>query len=274
MNIGIVPGAFSLIYFTADPLKAKQAFGAGVEAILVDCENKDKEQRQNGYNTEINYNRPKDIAKMRQACPDGTILCRVNSARTETNAADINMAFDCGANGIVLPLVESKQDVEETLRIIDGRGALIAMIETETGYRNIDEIVHSSIDAIYIGLNDFSISRGGTPLFQPLIDGTIEEIIAKSPVPVGVGGVTDPLFGSPIRSHTIIKEYQRLNVKFSILRRSFEKAIQDDSMQNVITRIKEAYTASANRDTETALAHALDFKRVIQQQEQMEASNV
>jgi 2-keto-3-deoxy-L-rhamnonate aldolase RhmA len=122
------------------------------------------------------------------------------------------------------------------------------MIETETGYQHRDEIARADVAAVYVGLNDFSISRSGTPLFQPLVDGTVENIVQSSRVPVGVGGVTDPHAGWPIKSRDIIQEYQRLGVQFSILRRSFEEAIKSEPMEKVITRIKDAYRHASLRD--------------------------
>jgi 2-keto-3-deoxy-L-rhamnonate aldolase RhmA len=244
------PNTFSLIYFTANPIKAKSAFDAGVDAVLVDCENNGKEKGQTGYNTEINYHKPIDIAKVRDVNPKGRIFCRVNSAKTTSNFEDINMAINSGAEGIVLPLVESKEDIEKTNEIINKRALLIAMIETEAGYQNIEEIVQSEIDAVYVGLNDFSISRQGAPLFEPLIDGTIQQIITKCNVPVGVGGVTAPQAGWPIKSQTIIQEYQRLGVKFSILRRSFEEAIKLQPIEEVVTEIRKAYDHASLRNLE------------------------
>lgn len=254
---------FSLIYFTADPQKASQAFGAGVSAVLVDCENKGKENRQNGFNTEINYNTPSDILAVRKNCPEGTILCRVNSAKSDKFSEEVEAAFNAGANGIILPMTESSDDIQKALDAIKGRGSLTIMIETESGFKNIDSLISENIDSIYVGLNDLSISRGGTQLFAPLVDKTIQEIVQKSPVPVGVGGVTDPLLGFPISSDDIIKEYERLGVKFSVLRRSFEEAAKQDSMINIIDRIHDSYLLASKRSHKEKRADSDKFRQTI-----------
>jgi 2-keto-3-deoxy-L-rhamnonate aldolase RhmA len=254
---------FALIYFTADPYKAEQAFDAGVDTVLVDCENKDKESRQTGFNTEINYNIPDDIIAVRKQCPKGNILCRVNSVETGTFAEEVDAAFNAGANGIVLPMTESKDDIQKALAAIKGRGTLTIMIETESGFQNLESLITENIDSIYVGLNDLSISRGGTQLFTPLIDETIQEVVRKSPVPVGVGGVTDPLQGFPIGSGDIIKEYERLGVRFSVLRRSFEEALKQDSMAKIVERIRNSYEYASERSGKEKQGDNDKFKQII-----------
>lgn len=258
------PNKFSLIYFTADTDKAVAALNAGVDAVLIDCENKGKENRQTGFNTEINYHTPEDIRPIRQAAPSGRILCRVNAVSSGDFADEINAAFDAGASGIVLPMVETEDDVSIALDIVAGRGSLTVMVETEKGFQNLSSIVNrKGIDSIYVGLNDLSISRGGQQLFKPLVDGTIKEITTKSPVAVGVGGVTDPLLGFPVSSNEIIKEYQALGVKFSILRRSFEEAIKTDSISSIVKRIHHAYELAGTRASQEQDRDSINFEQII-----------
>lgn len=55
----------SLVYFTANPLKARDIIQAGADAIFVDCESLYKYDRQVGFNTEINNNTPDDVGRIK-----------------------------------------------------------------------------------------------------------------------------------------------------------------------------------------------------------------
>lgn len=171
-------------------------------------------------------------------------MCRVNNDFEKTTEAQIETAISCGANTIVLPLTESVEHIIRAKAVIKHRAQLIVMIESQIGVDNFHDISKESFAAVYIGLNDLSISRGGRPLFQPLWDGTVEKIIALSRVPVGVGGITEPSFGHPIKSQDIIERYAELGVKFTVLRRSFESAIQSVKPEVAISNIKGAYIKS------------------------------
>ncbi len=231
----------SLVYFTSDPLKGRTILRSGADAVLVDCENIGKTKRQEGFDTEINYNRPEQVGSMRRMNPFAHIMCRVNNDFGATTEKQIEIAISCGVDTIVLPMTESTDDIVKANAIINDRVNLIIMIESQTGLENFSSMIGQKFEAIYVGLNDLSISRGGRPLFEPLYDGTIKKLIAQSTVPVGVGGVTDPSMGGLVESSEIIKQYSQLDVKFSILRRSFEHAITKLPPAKVLSNIRNVY---------------------------------
>lgn len=169
------------------------------------------------------------------------IICRVNNDFEGTTEPQIESAIINGANSIIIPMVEDAKQIIRAISAIQGRAKLIIMIESQAGVENLEALVKCKFDAIYVGLNDLSISRGGSSLFEPLSDGTVKRIIATSKVPVGVGGVTDPSLGELVKSEYIIKKYAELGVKFSVLRRSFEQAITKNSPDIVISNIKKCY---------------------------------
>ena len=235
----------SLVYFTSDPLIGRTMIKDGVDALLLDCETVGKNIRQKGFNTQINSNKPDQIEAMRAINPTAHIMCRVNNADDRSTEFQIQLAIKYGVNIIVLPLTESRDHVRKINKIINDRVKLIIMIETQKGVNNFKDISKEKFDAVYVGLNDLSISRGGRPLFEPLVDGTMENLIANTNRPVGVGGATDPSEGYPIKSGMIISEYARLGVKFTVLRRSFEQTIQTKPAIDVIKNIKQSYDESS-----------------------------
>ncbi|MBC7512283.1 hypothetical protein H7142_01315 [Candidatus Saccharibacteria bacterium] len=238
----------SLIYFTSDPVKGKRILESGANSLLLDCETSGKTARQQGFDTEINSNDPSQIKELRRVNPTAHIMCRVSNPEDPTVENQINTAINAGSNTIVLPITETALQIQRINKIIDGRANLIIMIETQIGVDNFAYMAKkSSFDAVYIGLNDLSISRGGKPIFEPLKDGTVEYIISTTSKPVGVGGVTDPSYGHPVKSAEIIKLYADLGVKFTVLRRSFNHVISDLPPKLVINNIRAEYNTNINK---------------------------
>lgn len=96
--------------------------------------------------------------------------------------------FDCGVDGIVLPSVESVDDVERlqtaaTLARVEHDRALllIAQLESKAGVDAFDEITaQQCIDLFLIGPNDLATSLGypGTPQ-RAEVQGVISDMIAR-----------------------------------------------------------------------------------------------
>ena len=106
----------SLVYFTANPLKARDIIQAGADAIFVDCESLDKYDRQIGFNTEINNNTPDDVGLIRKINPSVHIICRVNNDFEGTTEPQIESAIINGANSIIIPMVEDAKQIIRLLR--------------------------------------------------------------------------------------------------------------------------------------------------------------
>ena len=111
----------------------------------------------------------------------------------DLNRPEVIRALDCGVTGIQLPRTESRQDIEtlydyikfppkgtrpgapcfgnvdyicpsddrQWLKNANKASLLVAHIETQRGYENIEEIVtFPDLDMLYVGPYDFSISMG------------------------------------------------------------------------------------------------------------------
>lgn len=239
-------GNLSLIYFTSDPTHGKKILQSGANSLLLDCEISGKTKRQEGFDTEININDPSFISEMRKINPSAHLMCRVNNADDPTCLDQVNLAISSGVNTIVLPLTEYPHQIRKVNKVIAGRANLIIMIETQKGVDNFSDLNEEQFDAIYIGLNDLSISRGGRPLFEPLEDGTVEYIISNTSRSVGVGGVTEPSMGYPTKSSDIIKHYAKLGVAFTVLRRSFNVATEKMPPSEIIQNIHTVYDDAVN----------------------------
>lgn len=107
------------------------------------------------------------------------------------NPADIMKALDAGAQGLIVPMVNSAAEAGQAVAAcryppdgyrswgpiraalgVDGYGpatanrrtVLAVMIETAAGLRNVDEILSvPGVDAVYVGPSDLAVSHGLAP---------------------------------------------------------------------------------------------------------------
>ncbi|MEV7344460.1 aldolase/citrate lyase family protein [Streptomyces sp. NPDC093544] len=114
----------------------------------------------------------------------------------------IGKALDCGAEGVIIPLVNDRRDAERAVQSCryppngersvgpirsagSGRGrensraACIVMAESAAAVKNIDEICSvPGVDGVYIGPADLAASLGGAPSLG-VVPGVHAEAIAK-----------------------------------------------------------------------------------------------
>lgn len=229
---------FNLFLFTTNVGIAQTCLSAGVDGIIIDWENKDKDKRQNGYPTQINFDTPEHLIDMRKNV-SGKILCRVNKFNELYSKEEINLAISCGADEIFLPMVENPDEVSKALDVVKDRCGLGILIETDAAVKNVDAFGHLPLSRVYIGLNDLHISRKSTNIFEPLTDQTVEIVRnAFKHIPVGVGGITHPERGNPVPSKLLMQQYINLKMNFSFLRRSFLKDLNDYDAETMITDIR------------------------------------
>ncbi|UEG50584.1 hypothetical protein LK994_03750 [Ferruginibacter lapsinanis] len=241
---------FELFLFTTNVSTAKECLAAGVNAIIIDWENKGKDKRQNGYPTQINYDTTDDLINMRNNISE-KIICRINKFDPEYSADEIDLAISCGADEIFLPMVENKEEVCKVIDMIKDRCKLGILIETDTAVKNTPHFTTLPLSRIYIGLNDLQISRQSSNMFLPLIDNTVKNIKEQFiNIPVGVGGITHPDEGSPIPSKLLIQQYINLNINFSFLRRAFLGDLNKYGAEKLLGEIR----AHLNRSDQTAIA--------------------
>jgi 4-hydroxy-2-oxoheptanedioate aldolase len=92
----------------------------------------------------------------------------------------ISKALDCGAAGVIVPLVNDRRDAERVvqsckyppdgdrsigpIRRIDSQPLCVVMAESESAVKNIDEICTvRGVDAVYVGPADLAASLGCAP---------------------------------------------------------------------------------------------------------------
>lgn len=221
--------AIKLMYITNRPEIAQIAESSGVDRIFVDMEYIGKASRQGGLDSVKNHHTVEDIKVIKNAVETAEVLARVNPIHEATNEygssqEEIDATVKAGADIIMLPFIQSVDEVKTFIELVDGRAKTMLLIETPTSAEALDEILEiPGIDEIYIGLNDLSLGYNKKFMFELLADGTVEKLCLTCKlkgVPYGFGGIAS-LGNGMLPSEYIIREHYRLGSSSAILSRSF-----------------------------------------------------
>jgi hypothetical protein len=124
----------------------------------------------------------------------------------------------------MLPYFSTTKEVEDFVRIVDGRTYICLLVETPSAVKNIDEILAvDGIDMIHIGLNDLHLGYGLDFMFELLTNGVVEMLCNKfqqKGITYGFGGIAQIGQGM-LPAEYIIAEHYRLGSNMAILSRSF-----------------------------------------------------
>jgi len=243
---------FMLFENSAD--QVQKAIGYGLNCFLVDWEDKGKNDRQMGYDTEIRPGTIEDLQNI-SAIPEAEVWCRLNHFGPWTEK-EVESALLAGACGLFLPMVKKVDEVKLFLEYIGGRCSSGILIETVEAASLAKVFSRMPLDRIYFGLNDFTISRNDRFIFTALYDGTVEYVRKEigNNVLFGFGGATAVNCGTPVPSKNLLQEMARLECSFTFLRRSFNRDIQKYPPVNVIKDIQEYWGALLLRDDKNVLS--------------------
>jgi citrate lyase beta subunit len=232
-----MPNTFELFLFSTDPQVIRTADSAGVHGFIVDMENKGKQTRQTGYDTQINLNTIEDLKNARSST-DREVICRINGFGEHT-PAEVEQVISAGVDEILLPMVRHSKEVTHTLDFIHNRCKLGILIETAEAVKAASTLGSLPLSRVYVGLNDLAIDRKTRCIFTSVADGTLEHIRSSIQQHFGFGGLTLPEKGHPIPCRLLAGEITRLGCDFTFLRRSFFKDIAGHEMKVEIPRILE-----------------------------------
>ncbi|MDX6408578.1 MAG: hypothetical protein QOE13_1649 [Gaiellaceae bacterium] len=238
---------FGLFLFSTDQATIAPAVAGGVCGVVVDWERVGKRHRQAGADTQIGEDTFDDLRRVR-AATSGRILCRIDN-KEQLLEEQIELAVASGADEILLPMVRSANEVERVLALAGGRCGVGVLIETQAALEEVETIATLPLARVYVGLNDLAIDRETTNIFEPLVDGTIEETRKHFTIPFGFAGLTVADAGAPIPCRLIIGELVRLDCSFSFLRRSYHADIRGRDPLREIPRLLAALEAARGRTT-------------------------
>lgn len=220
--------ALKLMYITNRSEIAQIAESAGVDRIFVDMEYIGKDVRQGGMDTVQSHHTVEDVKNISNAIEKAELLVRINPIHEASDVygsskEEINHAIENGAQILMLPYFKTVDEVNTFVKLVDGRGKTMPLVETPEAVSCIDEILKLDIDEIFIGLNDLSLGYGKKFMFELLADGTVEDLcykFKKRGLPYGFGGIA-ALGSGMLPAEKIITEHYRLGSSCVILSRSF-----------------------------------------------------
>lgn len=230
-----------LMYITNRPEVAVIAENAGVDRIFVDMEYIGKSLRQGGMDTVQSHHTVDDVALMAKTLKKAELMVRCNPIHEATrdygsSKEEIDAIIENGAQIVMLPYFKTPKEVEQFVRLVDGRAKTFPLMETREAAENADEILRvDGIDEIYIGLNDMSLSYGYSFMFQLLANGTVDRLADKfrnQGLPFGFGGIAS-LTGGLLPGAYVLKEHYRLGSSRVILSRSFCNTEKASSMEEI-----------------------------------------
>ena len=248
--------SFKLMILADDPVSALEAQKAGVDRVFYDLEYIGKAERQYGRNTVKSNNDINNIPQVREVLSSSELLVRSNPIHAYSQI-EIDKAIEFGADIIMLPMVIDHYDVEQFVKMVNGRAKVCIMIETASALARLDKILSvKGVDEIFVGLNDLHISMGLRFMFELLSGGIVEYIAekcVKANIPFGFGGIARIGEGD-LPSDYILGEHVRLNSESVILSRTFKGQVGVDpnaheinlknEVDKVRDRIKQIYNWS------------------------------
>jgi hypothetical protein len=247
-----------LFLFASSIEFARRAADAGVTSLLIDWENQAKHERQTGHDTEINHHTVADLTALVKVV-SAPVTVRINGL--PAGATEIETALEHGAKVLMLPMAKSARDVEKFLERVAGRARTIVQIETQSLVDDCAALKTLPWDYAFIGLNDLMISRGGNWLWEPLHDGTLDEICGQlAGRRIGFGGITVIGGGQPLRFTDLLREYGRLGCSFSFLRRTFHKEIGDRDLRAELDAVQATWRAICQRGPAAVRQDHVDFR--------------
>ncbi len=215
--------ALKLMYLTGDPHVAAMAEQNGVDRIFLDLELRGKQARQKNMDTVISHNSISDVKKLREALHTSELLVRVNSMY-DGSAEEIERVVRDGADIVMLPYFKTVREVEDFIRMVDGRAKVCLLCETPEAAENIDAILSvPGIDEVHIGINDLHLGYHRHFMFELVADGTVDRLCAafrKAGVVYGFGGIARVGEGM-LPAEYVLGEHYRLGSQMVILSRTF-----------------------------------------------------
>jgi hypothetical protein len=262
MQAGAV-SRLELLLFTTDADQVREASAAGIAGFVVDWERRGKRERQRGFDTQINDGDAADLRRVRGSTR-ARVLCRINGVH-ESTAEEVDLALACGADEILVPMVRRPSEAEGVLELVKERASVGMLVETHDALGHLAELARLPLSRVYLGLNDLSIERRTSNLFEPVVDGTLERVREAFALPFGFAGLTLPDRGRPVPCRLLIGEMARIGCRFGVLRRSFLRDVPAGSMAMAVERILAAFDDARRRTPARAHDDRRELERVVKE---------
>jgi hypothetical protein len=232
------------LIITNDPQEAKRWDEAGVDYVFVDLEMNGKRERQGGRNTVISGHVFEDVSTVRPYIKNAKLLVRINPLHADSGV-EVDNVIRAGADVVMLPMFNSATDLEQVVRLVDGRCAILPLIETPQALQDIDKICQvEGIDSFHIGLNDLSIALELSFMFavvenEQFINALVT--LKSYGIRFGFGGVAK-LGQGEMPAELILSQHRRLGSTRAILSRAFKEQVSFENSAEEVQAIRDYYS--------------------------------
>lgn len=208
-----------------DPRIARYVSTRGVSRVFVDLEVLGKQLRQGHLDTWISRHQMSDVASVRSAISFAGLLVRLNPWHSES-PLEIESAIAAGADWLMLPMFRRLEELEAFCSVVAGRVPVVPLVETAEAFDLLSEVARvPGVREVFIGLNDLRISLGLKFLFEPLVNGLLDQAadqLNRLGIPWGFGGLARHGEGL-LPAEMILGEHVRLGSSRVILSRTFHR---------------------------------------------------
>jgi hypothetical protein len=218
----------NLFYITNNIEEAEIVDSLDINWIFIDLETIGKKERQVGRDTVLSNHSVYDIQKIKNKVNNTKILVRCNPIgewskkefdEINSRSKEIDM--------VMLPYFKTAEEVKIFINMLDTTKIEPSLlIETLDAIKNLEEIINTfPFNYVHIGLNDIHIERGTVSMFEPYIDGLMDNvtsILRKNNLDFGIGGIGKIGADMSPTPECVLNEHLRLNSNGVILSRSFK----------------------------------------------------
>lgn len=242
---------FLLWHWTDDPDEAAACAAAGVDRIGIDLDRNGKAERQAGQQSWISPHQIAALPLLRARLPHHCLFLRTNPLHARSRD-EVEAALAAGADLLMLPNFQTLAEVAAFVGLVDGRAAIVPLVERRAALPLIAAFPALGITEIHFGLNDLALDFGVNNRLSLLLHPEIEAACAVADRVMqrfGVGGVASPnTIGLPVPAFNVIAQHGRLGSGGAMLARCFWDADRKASRGRIsadIQAIRGAYAASA-----------------------------
>jgi hypothetical protein len=246
-----------LIQITNDPAFARRCDALGGFRLFVDLERLGKAERQAGRNTFISVHQLEDVSRIRAVLRRSPLMVRVNPLH-EGTAAEVDAVLARGADALMLPMFEGREQLVAFSRIVAGRAPIVPLLETAAALESVADWAGTpGLQEIYVGLNDLHVSLGCRFMFEPLADGSVARVAREAQahgLRFGFGGIARIEEGL-LPGRDVLAEHLRLGSGAVILSRTFHRDSEMD-FEREVAALRKAERELAARTPEQVAADA------------------
>lgn len=247
-----------LIQITNDPALARRCDALGGFRLFVDLERLGKAERQAGRNTFISTHALEDVGRVKQSLRHARLMVRVNPLH-EGTAVELDAVLAQRPDCVMLPVFRSAEELRAFAQLVAGRVPIVALLETAGALESLhDWIATPGLEEVYVGLNDLHLSLGQRFMFEPLADGTVEQVARAAHAQglgFGFGGIAR-LDEGLLPGRDVLAEHLRLRSRAVILSRTFHREDADTVFEQEVAALRQAEHALAHRSAGQVQADA------------------